>query len=206
MTRTHAPNFVDLAAALADDASNQVVRDEDLLGLTTGRQLGSGRGAEGGSRSAVAEGLLEGSTAGRGRRARGTGRGPVRKVVGIAVLVFEEDCADVVNCDVDGVSNTGDGENTFGRAGKHGFASSKASSGGLLDFLDLGALLADDGAHARVGNDEADGDRLGAGDGRLIEGFVVDSSDDETESLKRRRRREEQMNVSMRSIRSQSPM
>lgn len=37
MARAHLTNFVNLLSALANDASDQVVRDENLLRLRTGR-------------------------------------------------------------------------------------------------------------------------------------------------------------------------
>lgn len=44
-------------------------------------------------------------------------------------------------------------------------------------------MLADDGAHARVGDHELDSDRPAARHGGHIEGLVVDPTDDETEGL-----------------------
>ncbi len=165
-------------------------------------RVGTAEGSAGGSAgcaadgSAVAKGLLSAvrcssASAWDGGLARGgtggtTGGGAVRKVVGIAILVFEQDGTDVVDGDVDGVSDTRDRKDTFGGLGEHGFAGGETGTGGFLDLLDLRALLADNGSHARVGDDEADSDRFAARHGGLVERLIVDSADDETKSLEGR--------------------
>lgn len=200
MTRRHASNLVNLGTAFTDDATDEVVRDEDLLGLRTGWELwctctcaycGTGSTTKGWSGSAVAEGLLgSGVGVGRCRRTSGgsTGSGTVRKVVGVTILVLEKDGSDVVDGNVNGIGNTRDGENTLSGAGKHGFTSGETGTGSFLDLLDLGTLLANDGAHARVGYNETDGDRLGARNRGLVERLVVNSSDNETKGLRKSRR------------------
>lgn len=157
----------------------------------------TGRAAESGASKrswcAVPEWLLGVRVGATGRTARtrngtttsgGSGGGTVREIVGVAVLVFEQDGAYVIDGDVDGVCDTRDGENSLGGARQHGLACSETGTRGFLDFFDLGTLLANDGAHAGVGHNKTDGDGFGARDRGLVKGLVVDPADDQTECLR----------------------
>ena len=69
-------------------------------------------------------------------------------------------------------------------AGEHAFTGVQTCTTGILNLLDLRSALADDGAHARVGDHELDRHCTAAGDRGLVEGLVVDPANDEAECLK----------------------
>lgn len=107
LTCTHVPNFVDLASSFSNDASNQVVRDIYLLCLQ------------------LLRGVVRWSIRMRGvardvrRAALGRSTGVAGRAVGRVrrgwhtLLCFDQNCADIIGGDVDGISNTSDTKNAL---------------------------------------------------------------------------------------------
>jgi len=71
----------------------------------------------------------------------------------------------------------------LGRSRQHRLGRIQTRSRGFLDLLDLGTAFPDDASHARVGDDEFDSNRSGAGNRGDIERLVVDSADNQAECL-----------------------
>lgn len=126
--------------------------------------------------------------------------------VGVALVGLYEDVANVVRGNVNGVCDTchakhallekksyyfGSGHavmvrregSCLGGRGEHALAGVESGAAGVLNFFDLAAALADDGAHARVGDHELDGDSATAWHGGLVVWLIVDSSHDQSERL-----------------------
>lgn len=122
LARAHVAYLVDLGATLANDTPDEVVRDVDLLRLQLGLLLLLLllRLCMAGSPSLVRRGRVSGST-GHVRRAlvrcpaARHARGPIGRVLirWHPLVRLDEDVADVVGRDMDGVSHTGDAENTL---------------------------------------------------------------------------------------------
>lgn len=115
-------------------STNKRVRDEDLLSLTA-----RGRSTAGGGRRDAREGRLRSGHA-LGLLAVGT---DARVRARVALLVLEKDGSNVVDSDVDGVSDTRNREDALRRARKHDFAGVETSAGSVLDLFDLGSSPAD---------------------------------------------------------------
>lgn len=96
---------------------------------------------------------------------------------------FNENVADVVSSNMDGVGNTSDAENTFGGARQHAFGGIKPSTRRLLNLLDLAASLPNHASHTRVGDDELNRNGSTSRDRRNVEWLVVNAANDKTESL-----------------------
>ena len=71
----------------------------------------------------------------------------------------------------------------LGRTRKHTLAGVEPRTTSILDLLDFASTLANDRAHARVGNHELDGNCSASGNRRLVKRFVIDPTDNETERL-----------------------
>ena len=69
------------------------------------------------------------------------------------------------------------------RAWKHTFTCIQSSTTSILDLLYFRPLLADDRPHARVGNHEFNSDRPTTGYRRHVEGFVINTTDNEAKGL-----------------------
>ena len=122
LARAHVANLVDLASTLANDTPHQIVGDVYLLGLDLrGRHAWCARRGSNRRRGTRVErggGARDVGRAGvRGVRDRSAGgvAWAVRRVGGgrHAFLRLDEDVADVVRGNVDGVGNTGNGENAL---------------------------------------------------------------------------------------------
>jgi hypothetical protein len=114
---TNLPNLVDLRAGLSDNTSHQLIRDEDLLSLRSGTDRGTHPTARRTGRSTARSRVVLGT--------RGTGLvvpsssaagssssravGAVRGRNGVLL----ENGTDVVDGDVDRVSDTRDGKNAL---------------------------------------------------------------------------------------------
>ena len=73
--------------------------------------------------------------------------------------------------------------NYLRRAREHAFASVQPRTASILNLLDFGTLFTDNGSHARVGNHEFNCDRPTTGYRRHVEGFVINTTDNEAKGL-----------------------
>jgi hypothetical protein len=172
-------DLADLAASTADDATNHVGRDGDVLSLdvftlvdsrgskTAGtnvrtRRVGRRRrGGEVGTVSSTVEAARcavsstvcsTGSTASLDADRRAVENGAVA-----ALFVVDEALADLPDSLLYTVRGALNLDNALSRLRKHLLLRDHADTGPVLDLLDLGALTADDRSHLVVRDEKTDG-------------------------------------------------
>jgi hypothetical protein len=172
-------DLADLTATTADDASDHIRGNGDVLGLNVfalfnGRRSKTastniwasivrwrrGSGEVGTVASAVeaARSTIT-STIGRTTSAStlDTDRGAVEDSAVAALLIIYKALADFPDSLLDAIRSTLDLDNALCGLGKHLLLRDHANAGTILDLLDLSTLTADDGAHLVVRDEEADG-------------------------------------------------
>jgi hypothetical protein len=70
--------------------------------------------------------------------------------------LLNQRAADIVGCDVDGISNAKDNKGAFGREGEARLGSIESSTGSFLNFTDPDSLLADYRADEDVWDEETE--------------------------------------------------
>lgn len=172
-------DLADLAATTANDASDHVRGNGDVLGLDVLAFFNSGRSKTAGThiRAGVVRrrrGSSEvGTVASAVEAARSTvasaigrttsastlnaDRGAVEDGAVAALLVVYKALANLPDSLLDAIGSTLDLDNALCGLGKHLLLRDHADAGTILDLLDLGTLTTDDGAHLVVRDEEADG-------------------------------------------------
>lgn len=184
-------DVANLAAATANDTSNHVGGDADVLSLdlltvlvvsgrAAGRSVGIRATAEW-PRAAVAEvgsvasahharasvvttaavTVAGAAQASRAGRLSSDDR-VVKHSAGAPLPIIDKALGDLPNGSLDTLGGALDFDDALGRLGQHILLRNHADAGNVLDMLDLEALSADDGAHLVVGDEKLDGYCFGA--------------------------------------------
>jgi hypothetical protein len=172
-------DLADLAASTANDASNHVGRDGDVLSLDvftlldswrsetastnvrTRRVGGRRRGSEVGTVSSAVEAArcaISGTVCSAGSTASlDAHRRAVENSAVAALLVIDEALADLPDSLLDTIRGALDLDNALSRLRKHLLLRDHADTGSILDLLDLGALTTNNGSHLIVRDEKTDG-------------------------------------------------